>query len=200
MVKRSFTLVAGLLFLVPLVVSAMIFTPQPAKPTEAQTPTITIVATARPSMQATATITATPTKPAVPTETSTPTYVVEIFYYSYNYPDLLAPFDVVDGVCANQERGICHTVNCWEYNVSEGRCESTMASGLDWHEYVDRIVACGFEYPLGTVFHVLAPGKLAGTYTCLDRCPACTGKKQLDFLSLFQQLPWNEELMVQVIY
>jgi hypothetical protein len=68
-----------------------------------------------------------------------------------------------------------------------------MASGLDWHDYVGKVVACGFEYPLGTIFHMLEPKKLAGRYTCLDRCPACTGKKQLDFLSITQQLPWNQE-------
>ena len=75
-----------------------------------------------------------------------------------------------------------------------------MASGLDWHDYVGRALACGFEYPMETVFRVFEPEKLAGKYPCLDRCPACTGKKQLDFLNLTQQLPWNEKLVVQVNY
>ena len=198
--KRSFAWISGLLFLLPLVVSAMIFPPQPAEPAETQTPTITIVRTVRPSMQATATITTTPIMPDVPNGTETPNYVVEIFYYSYYYPDLLAPFDIVDGVCVNQEGGKCHTVNCWDYNISTERCESTMASGLDWHDYLGQTVACGFEYPLGTVFRVLEPEKLAGEYICLDRCPACTGTRQLDFLSPIQQLPWNQELLVQVTY
>jgi hypothetical protein len=107
---------------------------------------------------------------------------------------------MVNGVCANQENGVCHTVNCWEYNVFEGKCESKMASGLDWHGYVGKAVACGFEYPLGTVFRVLEPESMAGTYPCLDRCPACTGKNLLDFLSPTQELPWNQELLVQITY
>jgi len=82
----------------------------------------------------------------------------------------------------------------------EGKCESKMASGLDWHDYLGKVVACGFEFPLGTVFYVLEPERIAGKYSCLDRCPACTDNKQLDFLGLTQKLPWNQELSVMVSY
>jgi len=122
----------------------------------------------------------------------------ETFYYSYYYPDLLAPGEIENGVCANQEGGICHTVNCFDYDLLAGRCRSPMATGLDWHQFLGRSVACGYEYPIGTVFHVITPAKLAGDHPCLDRCPACTGKKLLDFLSPFQQLPWQTPLRVEV--
>lgn len=155
--------------------------------------------TVRPAEQ-TMTITATklPT-PVIVAATSTPSIELQVFYYSYYNPDLLAPSDIVNGVCMNQENGVCHTVNCWDYLVMEGKCKSKMASGLDWHAYVGKAVACGFEYPLGTVFHVLEPEAVRGTYPCLDRCPACTEKKVLDFLSGEKRLPWNEELRVQVV-
>ncbi|MGB8212002.1 MAG: hypothetical protein WCE68_00455 [Anaerolineales bacterium] len=121
------------------------------------------------------------------------------FYYSFYYPDLLANGEIVNGKCADQENGICHTTNCFDYDVEAGRCRSPMASGLDWHGFIGKVVACGFEFPLGTVFRVLTPAKLAGEYICLDRCPACTGKHLLDFLSASQQLPWWTPLQVQVL-
>ena len=200
MAKRSIIFFVGLVFLVSLVVTAMVSPPESAQASEVQISTTTMTETVRPAEQ-TMTITATklPT-PVIMAATSTPSIAVQIFYYSYYNPDLLAPSDIVNGVCANQENGVCHTVNCWEYNFMEGRCKSNMATGLDWHDYVGKAVACGFEYPLGTVFRVLEPKKLAGKYPCLDRCPACTGKNQLDFLSLTQQLPWNQELLVQILY
>jgi hypothetical protein len=134
----------------------------------------------------------------MPSVTGTLEAAVEIFYYSYYYTDFLAPSDIVDGVCANQEGELCHTVNCWDYDLADRRCRSLMASRLDWHDYVGKAVARGFEYLLGTVFCVLEPQNLAGKYLCLDRCPACTGKKQLNFLSLTHKLPWNQELSVLV--
>ena len=122
----------------------------------------------------------------------------EIFFYSYYYPDLLAPEDVVDGICANQDGALCHTVNCWDFDLLTGRCRSAMASGLDWREYIGKALACGYEYSLGTVFRVLEPASLAGDYPCLDRCPDCTSKRLLDFISAYQALPWQTELLVQV--
>jgi hypothetical protein len=178
----------------------MVSPPQPAQESEAIISTVTATETVRPA-ELTAVITATqPPTPAIMATTSTPSFAVQVFYYSYYNPDLLAPSDIVNGMCANQENGVCHTVNCWDYDLVEGRCKSLMASGLDWHEYVGEALACGFEYPLGTVFYVLEPERITGKYTCLDRCPACTDKKQLDFLSLTQKLPWNQELSVQVSY
>ena len=130
-----------------------------------------------------------------PTLNAAPT---EIFFYSYYNPDLLAPGDIVDGMCAQQEGKLCHTVNCWDFDLLAGRCRSPMASGLDWREYTGKALACGYGYPLGTVFRVLEPAGLAGDYPCLDRCPDCTGKRLLDFVSLYQALPWQTELLVQV--
>jgi hypothetical protein len=101
-------------------------------------------------------------------------------------------------MCAQQEGKLCHTVNCWDFDLLAGRCRSPMASGLDWREYTGKALACGYGYPLGTVFRVLEPAGLAGDYPCLDRCPDCTGKRLLDFVSLYQALPWQTELLVQV--
>ena len=200
MAKRNIALLIGLVFLLLLVVTAMTSPPDVAQASEARTSTVTATEIARP-VQPTATIIVTkPPAQTVFAATSTRSVAVQVFYYSYYNPDLLAPSDIVNGVCVNQVNGVCHTVNCWEYNVFDGRCKSAMATGLDWHNFIGRAVACGFEYPLGTIFRVLEPEKLAGKYTCLDRCPACTGKRQLDFLSLKQELPWNQELSVQITY
>jgi hypothetical protein len=177
----------------------MVSPPERAQASEVQISTITMTERVRPA-EPTVRITATkPPTPNIMAATSTPTIALQIFYYSYYYPDLLAPSDIVNGVCANQENGVCHTVNCWDYDVMEGKCKSKMASGLDWHAYVSKAVAYGFEYPLGTVFRVRKPAKIAGDYPCLDRCPACTNKRQLNFLNVIQQLPWNLQLVVIVI-
>lgn len=96
-------------------------------------------------------------------------------------------------ICQLVTKKYCHGINSWDYDVSNGRCVAMMASGHDWNDYLGKAVACGFEYLLGTVFRVLEPKSIARTYTCLDCCPACTGKRQLDFLSLSQKLPWNRE-------
>lgn len=195
---RGTALAIGLILLLAWAVPAMASPPEPARPSGTQLAKAT--ETVRPAEQTeTFTATSLPSPTTVP-PTSTPTVETQIFYYSYYNPDLLAPGDIVNGLCANQENGLCHTVNCWDYDVMEGRCRSTMASGLDWHAYVGKTVACGFEYPLGTVFRVLEPEKIAGDYPCLDRCPACTNIRKLDFLSRQQELPWNEKLVIQLPY
>jgi len=193
MINRNITLVIGLLLLLPFVLTAMVSSPHPTQASNVHISVVNTTKMVKPTE---------PTVPALPTPTGVVATItpssIQVFYYSYYNPDLLAPSDILNGVCANMERGICHTMNCWEYDVMEGKCKSRMSSGLDWHGYVGKVVACGFEYPLGTVFQVLEPEKVAGAYACLDRCPACTGKNQLDFLSLNQILPWNQELLVQV--
>jgi len=199
MAKSSIIFFVSLLFLLSLVVTAMVSPPERAQASEIQISTATMTETVKP-VELNATITAIkPPTPTVTVATSTPTIAVQIFYYSYYNPDLLAASDIVNGVCANQENGVCHTVNCWEYDVMEGNCKSKMATGLDWHDYIGQAVACGFEYPMGTKFQVLEPEKLSGIFVCLDRCPACTGKRQLDFLSLIQELPWNQKLLVRTV-
>lgn len=198
--SRSSIIIAGFLFLFQFVVSVVILLSQPARQTEALSFNATKVEVVKPALIPTVTVASTSVIQIGPIRNSTPEGALQILYYSYYNPDLLAPVDFVDGICANQEKGMCHTINCWEFNVFEGKCESAMATGLDWHDYVGKAVACGFEYPLGTIFHVLEPEKLAGMYTCLDRCPACTSNNQLDFLSLTQELPWNQKLIVKVTH
>lgn len=145
-----------------------------------------------------------------PTYTFQPTYTLqatytpvlgEPFYYS-RYDPALVDVEVdlnVDGSCKNIENGVCHTTNCWDYDLVKGECRSMMTSGLDWRNYFGKALACGSEYPLYTIFRVLTPTQLAGDYECLDRCPACTGKKILDFLSTEWTLNWMYPISVQVI-
>jgi hypothetical protein len=123
------------------------------------------------------------TPTAYPTYTPYPSYTPvsgEVFYYSYYDPGLGPP-------------------NCWDWDAVEGVCRSLMSSGLDWRNYFGKSLACGEEYPLYTVFRVIHPVELAGDYPCLDRCPACSGLRVLDFLDTKQRLPWQYQLLVQVI-
>ncbi len=149
---------------------------------------------------------------SIPTmeETLYPTYTFyptvtsifgEPFYYSSYDPAIVVVGTDVreDGSCINVENGICHTINCWSWDVVEGECISKMTSGLDWRDYYGKSVACGDEYPLYTIFRVIEPMVIAGDYECLDRCPYCTGKKVLDFLSNHWDLQWLYPLNVQVI-
>lgn len=143
-----------------------------------------------------------------PTYTPYPTYTpvstlqpYEVFYYSIYDPMVLWEGDFNDdGTCANVTDGVCHTMNCWDWDIEAGICRSPMASGLPFESYYGKAVACGYEYPLYTVFEVTYPLEIAGSYTCLDRCPACTGKRQLDFLSHDWVLPAQWEVHATVYY
>jgi hypothetical protein len=125
-----------------------------------------------------------PTYTMQPTYTIQPTYTPmtgEVFYYSYYDPAL-------------------GSLNCWDWDEELKECHSMMATGLDWRNYFGKSLACGAEFPLYTVFRVIHPLEIAGDYPCLDRCPACTGMRLLDFLDTGQRLPWGYDLLVQVIY
>jgi hypothetical protein len=167
-------------------------------------PVITFVPTYGPTGSPT-TVKIAPTYTMYPTLTPVPSYTPvlgEPFYYSRYDPSLLdRSVDLnEDGSCKNVEDGICHTMNCFDYDLDAGECVSMMTTGLDWKDYFGKSVACGAEYPLYTIFRVITPMQIAGDYECLDRCPACTGKKILDFLSTVWTLNWNYTLSVQVIY
>jgi hypothetical protein len=105
------------------------------------------------------------------------------YIFSFYNPDILAPGDVVKGVCQAPDGKWCHTVNCWDFDIMKGVCVSKMFSGLDFHAWYGKAVACPEGVPMGAVYRVLAPEQIRGDWVCLDRGGAVSGTR-LDFLLL----------------
>lgn len=136
---------------------------------------------------------------AFPTPSQTPD-VSQVFYYSYYNPDILAPGDLLpNGDCANPEKDWCHTTNCWDYSVQNGKCVSLTASGQAFRDWWNKGVACSNKYPLWTVFVVVDPPSLAGRWTCIDRGGSVVGSR-LDFLQPNQAVNWGSEVHAIVEY
>lgn len=127
-----------------------------------------------------------PTMAPAPTLTPLPTIALEDFYYSSYYPDNVTDEEKVlidEGTCPNSHDGVCSTVNCWDYSVADKTCKSKMTSGEPWQAWVDRAVACSYDFPLGTKFRVVDPPSLAGEWICMDRGGDIQGSR-LDFLQV----------------
>jgi len=100
------------------------------------------------------------------------------FRYSYYYPPLGG-------------------VNCRDF--IDGVCQSPMASGDLWEDYLYKAVACDSQYPLGTKFLVVAPEEVKGEYICLDRGGGIEGTDLIDFLDDTQRLPWLDYVYVYIL-
>lgn len=136
---------------------------------------------------------------SLPTPSPTPD-PVEVFYYSYYNPNILAPGDLLpDGKCAHQEGSWCHTTNCWDYNIGKAVCQSPTASGQLFRDWWNKGVACAQKYPIWTVFVVVSPPSLAGRWTCIDRGGSVDGSR-LDFLQPAQSVNWGSEVDAIVEY
>lgn len=98
-------------------------------------------------------------------------------------------------------------VNCLDFQG--GECRSPLADGDDWRDWIDRgAVAVAPEWlnewglGLGDTLLVLAPDIIAGEYVVKDVCSGCSarhwgdGRFRVDFLSTFQHLQWNTDVVM----
>jgi hypothetical protein len=171
------------------------------------TPTLTVTPNDSSLLEATSTPVMVPTQSinisvsvVMPTVEATATQEGDIFYYTFYNPNVLVPQDLnADGTCANTDGVLCHTVNCWSFDLAKGECVSPMNSGQAFRDWWGKALACDPKYPLWTVFVVTAPPALVGRWTCLDRGQAVTGSR-LDFLMNSQVVTWGSALLATVEY
>jgi hypothetical protein len=91
-------------------------------------------------------------------------------------------------------------VNCAVWDENSQKCISSMSSGLDWHNFYDKAVACPLSYPLWTKIEVVTPEELRGVWVCMDYCAVCKENDIIDFLQLRQYLPWRTPIQSKVYF
>lgn len=109
------------------------------------------------------------------------------FYWPDKYP---SQYKKIEG--SNYVR----TQNCWEYDLSEKKCISNMASDLPWRSFIGVAVACPLDFPLGTKIEIINHHR---TYYCLDRGTMICSGGVCDFDVLAKGISFNAQILEVII-